>query len=381
MKSFIPIFVLIAVIFYVFISNSPMPKTNYKVNADTNVSAIKGLSKYVSQEEIDDFAMRYSDIVKDKEENATLIPLRKALVAKDTQKVLSFLKDNNLSVDVRMLGKRTPLMYSSFYNDTNTTQELLNLQADFNTTDRYRLSPLAYAIENNSTKTVQQLIAHGARFEDVKFVQYYLSTDSYGRIESLEIDENKNIKINYEENSKMSNSIDKSKDAKDFFEYIVAANLVEMAKIVLESGYKPPEIKGTGSLPGLSNDAPKETQSYALKLILKPNYKPMLELCLKYVGKPSKEHLEKAYKNCYGQYLIYKNYSQKKSFYTYLSAVKTLNNYTTYCSKEDGTFTPESYFAWANDWEKTIDISTFMTRNRDKVFYIHSNTKNPNKKD
>ena len=81
-------------------SNSNQKK--YSVSADTNVSQIKGLSKYVSQEEVNDFGMRYSDIAKDKEKNATLMPLRVALENKDTNKVLSFLKDNNLSVDVRM---------------------------------------------------------------------------------------------------------------------------------------------------------------------------------------------------------------------------------------------------------------------------------------
>ena len=57
------------------------------------------------------------------------MPLRAALDRKDTDFVVKFIKDNNLSVDVEMRDKRTPLMYSSFRNDVNTFNALLNLGA------------------------------------------------------------------------------------------------------------------------------------------------------------------------------------------------------------------------------------------------------------
>nr|WP_314564761.1 hypothetical protein [uncultured Campylobacter sp.] len=38
------------------------------------------------------------------------MPLRAALDRKDTDFVVKFIKDNNLSVDVSMRDKRTPLM-------------------------------------------------------------------------------------------------------------------------------------------------------------------------------------------------------------------------------------------------------------------------------
>ena len=38
--------------------------------------------------------------------------------------------------------------------------------------DNYKLSPLAYAIENNSTKTVKLLLDSGVKFEEVKAVQW-----------------------------------------------------------------------------------------------------------------------------------------------------------------------------------------------------------------
>ena len=387
MKNFFLISLLVGAYFFynTILGGFNETQNNYKVNMDTNVSEVKGLSQYVTQEEINDFGMRYSDIAKDEEKNVTLIPLRVALENKDTNKVLSFLKDNNLSVDVRMLSKRTPLMYSTFYNDTNTTKELLKLNADFNTTDKYRLSPLAYAIENNSTKTVKQLIENGARFEDIEFVQGYLSTSSYGIIKSLEIDENNITKINFEH--QFGDINEGSKDGMDLFKYIVSRNLVEMAKIVLESGYKPK--KSTYSkigLPGLYKETSKETSPFAY-IILKPNYKPMLKLCLKYVGKPSKEHLKKAYKQCHWDYEDYKRSSKEKAFYNYLSNIDSLNSYTKHCSNKDGVFTPETYFSWANEWERLMAIYNFKTStdisgrdNKDKIFYINSNSNNTNNK-
>ena len=276
-------------------------------------------------------------------------------------------------------------MYSTFYNDTNTTKELLKLNADFNTTDRYKISPLSYAISNNSIKTVKQLIANGARFEDIEFVQGYLSTSSYGIIKSLEIDENNITKINFEH--QFGDINEGSKDGMDLFKYIVSRNLVEMAKIVLESGYKPK--KSTYSkigLPGLYKETSKETSPFAY-IILKPNYKPMLKLCLKYVGKPSKEHLKKAYKQCHWDYEDYKRSSKEKAFYNYLSNIDSLNSYTKHCSNKDGVFTPETYFSWANEWERLMAIYIFKTStdssgrdNKDKVFYINSNSNNTNNK-
>ncbi len=40
------------------------------------------------------------------------------------------MKDNNISVDYRLYGGVTPLMYASFWGDENTTKELINLGAD-----------------------------------------------------------------------------------------------------------------------------------------------------------------------------------------------------------------------------------------------------------
>ena len=108
-------------------SKSKSVSSSYTVNQDTKIDPNSELAKYVTQEEIEAFGFGSSDIVCDKEKNATLVPLRAALDRKDTDFVVKFIKDNNLSVDVSMRDKRTPLMYSSFRNDVNTFNALLNL--------------------------------------------------------------------------------------------------------------------------------------------------------------------------------------------------------------------------------------------------------------
>ena len=379
----VSIFILLIVTFLLYIIMSNSNQKKYSLSADTNVSQIKGLSKYVSQEEINDFGMRYSDIAKDKEKNATLMPLRVALENKDTNKVLSFLKDNNLSVDVRMLAKRTPLMYSTFHNDTNTTKELLKLNADFNTTDRYGLSPLAYAVQNNSIQTVKQLLKYGSRFEDVKFVQWYLYGCSYGGIESLEIDKNNNTKITYDcEIEENPTGLPRSKNAMDLFDYIVSGNLVEMAEIVLKSGYKAKTDKNNHFLVGMKK-GPKETISpYATSIFFIPDFKAMLELCLEYVGKPKKEDLREAYAYCRKDL---KNVSKciQEGIYCYDPKFNMTNIFklsTKHCSDQNGTFTPREYFAWANERKKYSEIHSFIYQYEDKVMYVKHIENKKNKK-
>lgn len=111
--------------------------SHFIVTSDTNVSQVPGLSKYVTQDEMDDFVFRYWDIDDEREYfrngvdlNQTQTKLRALLKQKDTTKILNYLKDNNLSVDTKMLYNLTPLMYSSFYDDENTTKELINLGAN-----------------------------------------------------------------------------------------------------------------------------------------------------------------------------------------------------------------------------------------------------------
>ncbi|NPA74183.1 MAG: ankyrin repeat domain-containing protein [Epsilonproteobacteria bacterium] len=382
MKKYINVILLVVLAFpllYLIISSAGKRKrrVTYTINSDTNVSKIRGLSEYVTQEEVDDFGMRYSDIVKDKEKNATLIPLREALEKKDTKRVIDFLKEHNLSADVRMLAKRTPLMYSSFYNDVNTSRELLKRKADINASDRYRLSPLAYAIENNATKTVKLLIANGARFEDVKFVKARIDGEFYSCIDSIEIYEDNTTKINYCKTDPNERYV--SRDRANPFFYAKGRNLLEILKMMLKSGYRPQIDNGGTSLIGIGDIEYKDKPFGYCNVQLQANYKQVLNLCLKYIGKPSKEDLKKAYKYCYGEYVKQKRHikylsENNRKYLITENTIDQLNNYTKYCSKQDGSFTPETYFAWANEWERLSRIWSFKQSYKDKVFYIKRDT-------
>ena len=95
------------------------------------------------------------------------------LEARQTNEVLNFLKDNNLSVDTKLQANTTPLMYSAFYDDENTTKELIKLGANIRAKDNYKLSPMAYAIENNATKVVKILFDNGVKFDESLSIQTY----------------------------------------------------------------------------------------------------------------------------------------------------------------------------------------------------------------
>ncbi|WP_314068918.1 ankyrin repeat domain-containing protein [Campylobacter showae] len=170
-----------AVLFYlsflgVKFGSSSMP-TGFTITPDTKIDPNSELAKYVTQEEIEAFGFGVRDIVCDEEKNTTLVPLRAALDRKDTDFVVKFIKDNNLSVDVSMRDKRTPLMYSSFRNDVDTSNALINLGADIRAKDRFGLSPMAYAIMLNSVDTAKILLDKGVKFEEVEYVSPHIYTN------------------------------------------------------------------------------------------------------------------------------------------------------------------------------------------------------------
>lgn len=287
-------------------------QTHFTVTSDTNVSKVPGLSKYVTQEEVDNFAFRYWDIDDEAEytnshweENATLKKLRLMLKAKDTRGVLSFLKDNNLSVNLQMHAGTSPLIYSAFYDDENTARELIKLGADMRHKDRYKLSPLAYAIENNSTKTAKLLLDNGVKFEEVKAVQDYLYQPAYYRNNKTILEENGTRVINYEHKYGDVNR-DHSKEAREPFDYIVYNNLTEMAQIVLNQGYIP-RLRNVSYRMYIMDEAKNTSfpKSHYMSLTLIPDYVAMLNILLKYdvTGQPTQEELDLAYKHCVTYYL------------------------------------------------------------------------------
>lgn len=237
--------------------------TGFTVTPDTKIDPNSELAKYVTQEEIEAFGFGSSDIVCDKEKNATLKPLRAALDRKDIDFVVKFIKDNNLTADVSMRDKRTPLMYSSFRNDVNTFNALLNLGAGIRAKDRFGLSPMAYAIMLNSVDTAKILLEKGVKFEEVEYVAYFIldSKDNYEWISTLTIDDD-NITINYKVDPKYPDTdinnpacVERcTKDKVEPFKYVVSKKLSQMAELMLSTGYKPKEFEMGSGLQGIKDE-------------------------------------------------------------------------------------------------------------------------------
>ena len=332
--------------------------THFTVTPDTKIDPNSELAKYVTQEEIDDFGFRYWDIDEYEENNATLNALRNLLRLKDTDKILNFMTRNGLSADVKMKANTTPLMYASFYDDETTAKRLMEMGADAHAKDNYKLSPLAYAIENNSTKTVKLLLDSGVRLEEVKAVQFYQNHAIYSLINSIVVDKD-DVHINFDF------ADTDSKDAADPFGYAIANNLLEISKMLFELGYKP-ECK-------FKAQRYEEFDCFG-RLSIMPNYEPMLNLLLdnNVSGQPTKEDLKEAYKKCHDTYIWYKirwidgeNINKKRPFYVDMP----IKNLEKYCTEPDGTFQDvRTFMAWTNE-QKRMD-AIIRIGDTDKVIYI-----------
>ena len=409
---------LCLVVFVNFIYEKLSGPTRFVVTADTKIIPGSELSKYVTQEEIDDFAFRYWDIDTQIKDDAFAENFRKLLKSKQTDQILKFMQDNNISIDSPLIDGVTPLMYASFYDDEVTAKRLIDMGANAHAQDNYKLSPLAYAIENNSTKTVKLLLDSGVKFDEVKAVQYYIDPPFYNNIEKLIIDGD-DVKIVYRDNYQVNKE---SKDANNPMRYIIWHNYVEMADIVLASGYKP-KLKETPSLfTGIRDENSTFLRSLYVALQNYPNYEPMLELLLKYdvVGQPTKEELKKAYDECYKKrkgWIDYKeNYIykmnkgideegearlRKNKKYQHLCTeclyhegllqykpkpidpkrIKRFDNqinfHSHFCPDENATFKDiRAFIKWANEMEKQDGIKSAIGRAKKgmaQVIYIDSN--------
>ena len=134
---------LFLIVFVNFIYEKLSGPTRFVVTSDTKIIPGSELSKYVTQEEIDDFAFRYWDIDKQIKDDAFAENFRKLLKSKQTDQILKFMQDNNISVDSPLIDGVTPLMYASFYDDETTAKRLMEMGADAHARDSYKLSPLA----------------------------------------------------------------------------------------------------------------------------------------------------------------------------------------------------------------------------------------------
>ena len=409
---------LFLIFFVNFIYEKLSGPTRFVVTADTKIIPGSELSKYVTQEEVDDFAFRYWDIDKQIKDDAFAENFRKLLKSKQTDQILKFMQDNNISIDSPLIDGVTPLMYASFYDDEVTAKRLIDMGANAHAQDNYKLSPLAYAIENNSTKTAKLLLDSGVKFEEVKAVQYYIDPPFYNNIEKLIIDGD-DVKIVFRDNYQVNKE---SKDANNPMRYIVWHNYVEMADIVLASGYRPKlDDHPNTFFHGLRDDSDFMRSLY-ISLDSHPNYEPMLELLLKYdvIGQPTKEELKKAYEECYDNVKYYakekENYIykmnkgideegeaklRKNKKYEHLCTeclyhegllqykpkpidpkrIKRFDNqinfHSHFCPDENATFKDiRAFIKWANEMEKQDGIKSAIGRARKgmaQVIYIDSN--------
>ena len=416
---------LCLIVFVNFIYEKLSSPIRFVVTSDTKIIPGSELSKYVTQEEIDDFAFRYWDIDFASNPKSVLkesdidTNLKKLFKSKQTDQILKFMQDNNISVEYKLIYGTTPIMYSSFFDDENTTKEFIKLGANIRQKDNFGLSPLAYAIENNSTKTVKLLLDSGVKFDEVNAVQYYIYPPFYNNIEKLIIDGD-DVKIIFEDNYQVNTE---SKDANNPMRYIVWHNYVEMADIVLASGYKP-KLKETPSLfTGIRDENSTFLRSLYVALQNYPNYEPMLELLLKHgvVGQPTKEELKKAYEECYKKrkgWIDYKeNYIYKMNqgrdeeaeekiqrtnnkykyapyWHIYQDGLlqykpkpidpkkieefdKEINFYNPHCPDQNATFKDiRAFIKWANEMEKQDGIKSAIGRAKKgmaQVIYADSN--------
>ena len=410
--------------------------TGFTVTPDTKIDPNSELAKYVTQEEIDDFGFRCADIVCDEEKNATLVPLRAALDRKDIDFVVKFIKDNNLTADVSMRDKRTPLMYSSFRNDVNTSNALINLGADIRAKDRFGLSPMAYAIMLNSVDTAKILLEKGVKFEGVEYVSPHIHTNKYYesfRFDSIIVNGDDNITIRYkydhgrpETDLNDPQCVESSTRYKsDPFKYLVDRNLPQMAELMLSTGYKPKEFEMGSWLEGIKEEeknAALEKSGWAL-LDDYENYEPMLEVFIKYdlPNAPNKEQLKEAYK---ARYDNLKSFTEAKEKYIYgmnqgrdeeaeekikrtnnkykyapysllyedgllkykpkpidpkmiETFDKTINSYIKHCPDENATFKDaRTFIKWANEERRQYKIEVFIDKYENdptKVIYVDSN--------
>ena len=436
-NKFLNSFIIITLVLVAFIAYNKFKlsqNSHFTVTADTVIKPGSEISKYVTQEEVDSFSFRYWDIDNNytKFVNPIAIPLRDALKQKDTNKVLSYLKDNNLSVDIEIEDGTIPLMYSSFYNDLNTTKELINLGANVHKKDKYGLNPMAYAISMGNIDIVKILFNSGVKFEEAPLTQGYILAPSYQNIDKLIIDGD-NIKIIYKYNW-IQKDYDTPKGGGYMFEHIIYENWTRLAKFILESGYKPYPYVFTGgdhmdygnsiydfiSKESIESQIEYQKQNnkdnFDLNLFMDklsydytlykglediPNFEPMLDLLLEHnvSGQPSEELLKKEYERCYenrvnfikDDYDLYygnfmaierlKQYKKEESKAIPISEKeynrfrpKTLKAYNEFCLDENSTFkSTKEYINYKNWINKTKEISSFINDNRDdsnRVIYF-----------
>ena len=112
-------------------------------------------------------AYRIKNLIIDTQEtNETLKPLYKALMGKNLETVKQII-NSGTSANVKMIGNRTPLHFSSYVNDAPTSEYLIKKGADIEAVDIHQRTPMYYALENNATDAVRLLMEHNATLPEL----------------------------------------------------------------------------------------------------------------------------------------------------------------------------------------------------------------------
>lgn len=223
---------------------------------------------------------------------------RKLLHSKDTARILAFMREQRITAGDPLHFGITAIMYSSFYNDANTTEELIYHGADINRTDDFSHSALSYAIENNSTAAVEVLLKHGASFSSVKYVRPWLTDPRYGD-SYLVVTSDAQVKT-----YSITPKSEGTSAVSDPLYYAVAGGFLQMTELMLRNGVRPEITAWTDDhcIAFTFKHRKDERQpNCSIYQMLPQRYDAsMLNLLLKYdlAGLPDDERIRKKYDDC-----------------------------------------------------------------------------------
>jgi len=132
------------------------PSLYFYINYAPDLMCGKELKEYREEKRIKNLT------IDTQETNETLKPLYKALKDKNLKDVTKII-ESGVSVNVKMIGERTPLHFSAYENDKKTSDYLLHVGADMEAEDIHKKTALYYAIENNATQTASLLLDKKAK--------------------------------------------------------------------------------------------------------------------------------------------------------------------------------------------------------------------------
>lgn len=223
---------------------------------------------------------------------------RKLLRSKDTARILAFMREQRITAGDPLHFGITAIMYSSFYNDANTTEELIYHGADINRTDDFSHSALSYAIENNSTAAAEVLLKHGASFSSVKYVRPWLTDPGYGD-SYLVVTSDAQVKT-----YSITPKSEGTSAVSDPLYYAVAGGFLQMTELMLSSGVRPEITAWTDDhciAFTLKHRKDERQPNCSIYQMLPQRYDAsMLNLLLKYdlAGLPGDERIRKKYDDC-----------------------------------------------------------------------------------